>query len=470
MEKSVLRCILTGLVLVAISAMGSNGLAQTNMLANPGFEEGGGSYQGWFTFGSGVQISTAETDNIMRTGLAASKIYGEFTGCPGSHPLNVGGYGQAFTPVAGRIYEFSGYSYISSGDAIPGGDPCTHNRCIAKVVFWDAESGGYEISSNEIIIGDGNMPLDEWIPFSVSAPAPASARRVEALILFLQPGCDSGAVFIDDLCFYEIQPESEPNLLTNPSFSGGLQGWTKFGNVYYDARYWAVRTPAGSVKMFSTFQPGYDSGMFQTVPAQAESTYKLEVYTLNTCWESPLGPDNDNFVLAQLVFRSPTQILATKDTVVADNTSPLGTWTKHTLVATAPAGTESLDVYFLFISPSQMGGAIWLDDVLLRTAPQAGVGDQMQGRVSLSQNSPNPFSGLTRIDFEIPESKRVQLSIYDVEGKLVRTLLDDLVTERYKEVFWDGKDTNGKQVSEGIYFYRLSTDNSVATRKMVLIR
>ncbi|MGQ9602584.1 MAG: hypothetical protein ACUVUU_00020 [bacterium] len=233
MERSVLQHVLVSTVLVAIFAMSNSGSAQTNLLTNPGFEEGGGSYAGWFTFGNGVQISTAETDNIMRTGLAASKIYGEFTGCPGSHPVNVGGYGQAFTPIAGRIYEFTGYSYISSGDAIPGGFPCSTNRCIAKVVFWDSETGGYEICSNEIIIGDGNMPQDEWIPFSVSAPAPEGAMRVEALILFLQPECDSGAVFIDDLAFYETEPDSEPNLLVSPKFSGGLAGWTKFGNAYY---------------------------------------------------------------------------------------------------------------------------------------------------------------------------------------------------------------------------------------------
>ncbi len=467
--RSVLHKILLWLVPVAIFATVTDALAQTNLLANPGFEEGGGSYAGWFTFGSGVQISTPQTDNIMRTGIAASKIYGEFTGCPGPHPMNVGGYGQAFTPTVGKIYEFSGYSYISSGDAIPGTETCTRNRCIAKVVFWDSQSGGYEISANEIVIGDGNMPVDQWIPFTVSAPAPPGAMRVEALILFLQPGCDSGSVFIDDLSFYEIDPDSEPNMLVNPSFTGGLQGWTKFGNVYYDARYWAVRTPRGSAKMFSTFAPGYDSGIFQTLPASAESTYKFEIYTLNTCWESPLTPGNDNFVLAELVFRGSSGMLATADTIVADASSPLGTWTKSTLIATAPAGTESVDVYVLFISPSQMGGAIWIDDLLLRTVPRAGVdGRTSVAGLKLYPNSPNPFVTLTRIAFDIPNPARVNLKIYDANGELVTTLLDRVV-EGHMEIVWDGKDANGKRVASGIYFCRLSANDQTVTRKMAIL-
>ncbi len=86
--------------LLAISAIGSQSLAQ-NMLANPGFEDLSGSYDGWFTFGSGPNISTAADDNIMRTGDAASKIYGEFSLCDiGGSAFDVGGYGQTFTHLS----------------------------------------------------------------------------------------------------------------------------------------------------------------------------------------------------------------------------------------------------------------------------------------------------------------------------------------------------------------------------------
>ena len=95
-------------------------------------------------------------------------------------------------------YELGGYGFVSGEDAIPGTNTCDYNRLIAKVVFFDATSGGNEISSNEIVIGDWRTPYDQWIPFTVSTIAPAGAQRVETLFLFLQPACDTGAVYVDD--------------------------------------------------------------------------------------------------------------------------------------------------------------------------------------------------------------------------------------------------------------------------------
>ena len=133
------------LIVVSALAFGTEAPAQANLLVNPGFEAGGGSYSGWTTFGSGPQISTPATDNIHRTGIAAAKLYGEFTGCPSNPQFTVGGAFQAFTTTAGLVYEFSGYSFVSSADAIPtmrgsGGSTrrrvrgCSRRRCDAAGV------------------------------------------------------------------------------------------------------------------------------------------------------------------------------------------------------------------------------------------------------------------------------------------------------------------------------------------------
>lgn len=92
---------LTLLALLATAAFVGPTSAQPNLLVNPGFETAGGSYTGWFTFGSGVQMSTPATDNIFRSGTAASKTFGGFVGCPNTPAFNVGGYGQALTPTGG---------------------------------------------------------------------------------------------------------------------------------------------------------------------------------------------------------------------------------------------------------------------------------------------------------------------------------------------------------------------------------
>jgi len=277
---------LTGMVLLAIgSPVFASG---TQLLANPGFEDGGGSYNGWFTFGSGVQISTAADDNIFRSGVAASKTFGEFNGCPIPN-FDVGGYGQLFTPTVGQMYEFSGYSFVAAIDSILGDDTCIGNRVIAKIVFFNAASGGNEISSNEVIVGDWSTPLETWVPFTVSALAPAGALRVEALILFLQPGCETGAVFLDDLFFCENASTTEPNVLANPSFDTDLSGWTIFGNVFYEegnplaipSRASLRRTPTGAAKLFGTFTTGCSACMRSTPASKTASAGPTKT------WPSP---------------------------------------------------------------------------------------------------------------------------------------------------------------------------------------
>jgi hypothetical protein len=370
-------------------------------------------------------------------------------------------------------YQFSGYSFVSSGDDIPGDDTCTKNRCLAKVVFFDAPTGGFELSGNEVVIGDWQTVTDQWNHFSVSAPCPVGAQRVEALILFLQPECDTGSVFIDDTSLFELPTTlTEPNLLVNPSFDGGLTGWSTFSNVYYDGRNWAARTPLGSAKMFSSFDDSSDTGMYQTFPATPGTNYELSVYVLDTCQEDAVRDTNDNFALASIVFTDAVgdTAVGAVDTLIADNTSPLGTWTQYTLIGTAPAGTDSVSPYFLFISPSLLGGAFWFDDASFKELPAAGVSDETRSaEVRLHQNAPNPFGSSTLIRFDLARPAPVRIGVYNVKGELVSTLVDEHMTEGRKEIGWNATDARGKKVAGGVYFYRLVTGDTELTRKMIVL-
>ena len=86
---------------------------------------------------------------------------------------------------------------------------------------------------------------------------------------------------------------------------------------------------------------------------------------------------------------------------------------------------------------------------------------------ALYQNTPNPFNMDTEIRYALPENGRVRLFIYDMRGRLVRILADGYQTAGTQSIFWDGKDTFGRDVSSGIYLYRLQSNNHVEIRKMV---
>jgi hypothetical protein len=456
---------------MALGAAGSPAIASINLLANPGFEDGGGSYAGWFTFGSGVQLSLpAPGDDIIRTGAAASKIFGGFAGCPGTPSFSVGGYGQAFTPTPGMEYELSGYSFVSAADPIPGTDTCNGNRLIAKVVFFNAASGGAEIASSEVVIGDHATPANRWNYFSVSAPAPPGALRVEALFLYLQPGCDPGAVFVDDVSFCALVPESSPNSLVNPAFTVGLAGWSTFGNVFYDARAFLVRSPAGSAKLFSTFVADSPSGLFQGFNTTPGTAWRLDVHTLVTCRENPIDGTNDNFGLGRIVFRDAgNNEIASTDVLLADNASPLGKWVRNATHAIAPVGTARVEAYILFISPTLQGGAFWVDDVVFREVAVSDVPEAPRpAAFRLGQNHPNPFRPSTRIDFSLAVPADIRIAVFDVAGREVTRLVDGRIEAGDHAVEWDGRSKDGRRAPAGVYHYVLTSPEGRTSRRMVL--
>jgi hypothetical protein len=90
---------------------------------------------------------------------------------------------------------------------------------------------------------------------------------------------------------------------------------------------------------------------------------------------------------------------------------------------------------------------------------------------ALGQNVPNPFNPRTLIRYDVPEGGgNVTIRIYDVGGRLVRTLVDALQSPGEKWVAWHGRDDRGAGVSTGVYFYRMTAPGFETTKKMVLLR
>ena len=86
---------------------------------------------------------------------------------------------------------------------------------------------------------------------------------------------------------------------------------------------------------------------------------------------------------------------------------------------------------------------------------------------SLGQNYPNPFNPQTQFHYDLPKSGNINLGIYDVLGKEVYTVLNGYQRAGKHNVLWTGINNKGLQVQSGIYFYRLTTDSEITTKKMV---
>ena len=88
----------------------------------------------------------------------------------------------------------------------------------------------------------------------------------------------------------------------------------------------------------------------------------------------------------------------------------------------------------------------------------------------LHHNYPNPFNPSTTIAFELPKVEKIELTIYNTLGQKVKTLVNGRQPAGTYLVQWDGRDSNGKALSSGVYLYRAKAGTSIQTRKMVLLR
>lgn len=89
---------------------------------------------------------------------------------------------------------------------------------------------------------------------------------------------------------------------------------------------------------------------------------------------------------------------------------------------------------------------------------------------SLGNNYPNPFNPETRISFTVSHQQHIDLSIYNVKGQLLRTLVNGEVEKGSHQVYWNGTDDQGQRVSSGIYLYRLKSTDKVEMQKMMLLK
>ncbi len=126
-------------------------------------------------------------------------------------------------------------------------------------------------------------------------------------------------------------------------------------------------------------------------------------------------------------------------------------------LSTGRGSGEDLRLHPGFWAPYQR---LWLTDVPLA--------EPLLDR--LFPNSPNPFNPVTRIRYWVARDGRVRITIYDLRGRRVRDLVNEVRPAGRYVAVWDGRDDGGRGVASGVYLYRLSTGGFGAVRKMLLLK
>ncbi len=116
---------------------------------------------------------------------------------------------------------------------------------------------------------------------------------------------------------------------------------------------------------------------------------------------------------------------------------------------------------------SDRGGDIYLTDLILVDEPFL---SGLPKKFVLNQNYPNPFNPETTISFGLPKASYVKIQIFDISGRLVRTLIDKAINSGYYRVTWNGRNRFGKLVGSGLYFCRMEASDYQSIMKLIFAK
>lgn len=120
-----------------------------------------------------------------------------------------------------------------------------------------------------------------------------------------------------------------------------------------------------------------------------------------------------------------------------------------------------------------IAGAQWTEGALLNLPTAIGMNllqDSIPEGFQLFHNYPNPFNSATTIQFSLPTITEVSIQIFDINGKLVRTLFQGRKDAGLHRLKWDGADNAGRKISSGVYFYKLVAGSFNETKKLILVK
>jgi len=131
------------------------------------------------------------------------------------------------------------------------------------------------------------------------------------------------------------------------------------------------------------------------------------------------------------------------------------------------AGTYHCDLIIMTNDPENPTETIPVDLIIMGTDSED---DMIPAITKLLGNYPNPFNPETNIKFNLSAAENVKLTIFNIKGQKVNTIIDDILPAGVHSVRWNGKDFNNRNVSSGLYFYTMEAEKYSTTKKMMLLK
>tara|TARA_X000001036_G_scaffold126503_1_gene119743 strand:- start:307 stop:2853 length:2547 start_codon:yes stop_codon:yes gene_type:complete len=203
-----------------------------------------------------------------------------------------------------------------------------------------------------------------------------------------------------------------------------------------------------------------DMGAYEyTIAHPEEFTFTIENNSITLSWNPSLD-DNFQYYSVQMSIDS------LFNSEVVEYLTPNSYYTFNQLEYNIP---------YYFRVATMVGQNEWsyFSDIVTTTIEVVSTDEQDMGlplTYALNQNYPNPFNPSTNISYTIPEISSVSIIIYDVNGSLVRNLVNESLEPGSYTVSWDGTNFYGSKVSAGMYFYRIQSGTFSSTQKMIFLK
>ncbi|MGD8782668.1 MAG: T9SS type A sorting domain-containing protein [Ignavibacteria bacterium] len=200
-----------------------------------------------------------------------------------------------------------------------------------------------------------------------------------------------------------------------------------------------------------TYLPNYEAIDVMKIP---ENVIEIGVYQDETCVGAVVVDEEDEQILAYTSGQSPLSFeVVTGSRQANQQVDDYSVYNKET----GCYENRSL------ISGRQKHSVVMFGNIEEDTTHNSPLTTQLS-------NFPNPFNPETNISFSLPVDQEIELSIYNLKGQLVRQLISGQFTSGDHSINWDGADNEGKNVSSGLYLYKLKTGDHEYSKKMLLLK
>jgi hypothetical protein len=262
------------------------------------------------------------------------------------------------------------------------------------------------------------------------------------------------------------------NIYLDPMFVGGNDYHLQYGSPCIDAGVPNIKDPDSSRSDVGCYGGLWgETYTYQDYPPRAPDSLKAR--SLNDMIVLSWKPNTESDLSHYVVYKSTSSVF------IPDSSNMVGEVPKDSSAFRDYDFIMGQTYYYRVSAWDLTGHESEYSDELPVLATDVGEYTEEENRppvFQLFQNYPNPFNSSTVIWYYLPDvgyqPAEVEITVYNLLGKVVRTLVKTRQYPREHKVLWDGKDDSGKEVGSGIYFYRLKVSGLqlVKPRKMVLLR